>query len=62
MTDQSTLLDHINQVVLSTPVYDIHTHLFDPAFGNLLLWGIDEMLVYHYLVAEGFRHLSIPYK
>ncbi|MEI8108422.1 MAG: glucuronate isomerase [Verrucomicrobiota bacterium] len=62
MTDQSNLLDHINQVVLSTPVYDIHTHLFDPAFGNLLLWGIDEMLVYHYLVAEGFRHLSIPYK
>jgi hypothetical protein len=34
---------------------DIHTHLFDPAFGKLLLWGIDELLTYHYLVAEVFR-------
>lgn len=34
---------------------DIHTHLFDPAMGKLLLWGIDELLTYHYLVAEVFR-------
>lgn len=34
---------------------DIHTHLFDPAFGKLLLWGIDELVTYHYLVAEVFR-------
>ena len=34
---------------------DIHTHLFDPAMGSLLLWGIDELLTYHYLVAEVFR-------
>ncbi|MBI3985930.1 MAG: glucuronate isomerase [Lentisphaerae bacterium] len=37
------------------PVTDIHTHLFDPAMGDLLLWGIDELLTYHYLVAEVFR-------
>jgi hypothetical protein len=34
---------------------DIHTHLFDPAMGSILLWGIDELLTYHYLVAEVFR-------
>jgi hypothetical protein len=34
---------------------DIHTHLFDPAMGKILLWGIDELVTYHYLVAEVFR-------
>ena len=34
---------------------DIHTHLYDPAMGKLLLWGIDELVTYHYLVAEVFR-------
>lgn len=34
---------------------DIHTHLYDPSFGSLLRWGIDELLVYHYLVSESFR-------
>ena len=47
---------------MRTPVYDIHTHLYAPAFGDLLLWGIDELLVYHYLVAEGFRHWELPYE
>ncbi len=41
----------------STPVIDIHTHLYDPALGGLLLWGIDELLVYHYLAAEALRYL-----
>jgi hypothetical protein len=52
----------IEEVVANTKVDDIHTHLYDPAFGDLLLWGIDDLLVYHYLVAEGFRYLSIPYE
>ena len=51
----------VSRSVLETNVYDIHTHLFDPAFGELLLWGIDDQLVYHYLVAEAFRHLEINY-
>jgi len=34
----------------------MHPHLHDPAFGELLVWGIDELLVYHYLVAEAFRY------
>ncbi|MFH1969228.1 MAG: glucuronate isomerase, partial [Verrucomicrobiota bacterium] len=42
----------VSSVFAQTPVTDIHTHLFDPGMGPLLLWGIDELLTYHYLVAE----------
>jgi hypothetical protein len=52
----------VERIVSTTPVADIHTHLYDPAFGELLLWGIDDLLVYHYLVAEAFRHLDVPYE
>lgn len=51
----------VRRVVLDTPVVDIHTHLYDPALGSLLLSGIDDLLVYHYLVAEAFRFLELPY-
>ena len=51
----------IEEIVLSTPVVDVHTHLYDPAFKELLLWGIDDLLVYHYLVAETFRYSDLPY-
>jgi hypothetical protein len=51
----------LEKIVNGTPVIDIHTHLYDPAFKDLLLWGIDELLVYHYLVAETFRYLELPY-
>jgi hypothetical protein len=57
-----TLARQVAQAVETTPVTDIHTHLYDPAFGELLLWGIDDLLVYHYLVAEAFRYIEIPYK
>jgi hypothetical protein len=45
----------VEEVLASTEFIDIHTHLFSPAFGNLGLWGIDELLTYHYLEAEFFR-------
>jgi hypothetical protein len=51
----------IEDVVNSTRVIDVHTHLYDPAFKDLLLWGIDDLLTYHYLVAESFRYLGLPY-
>src|ERR1043166_2582478 len=51
----------VEKIVGRTPVTDVHTHLYDPAFGELLLWGLDDLLVYHYLVAEAFRYLEIPY-
>lgn len=50
----------IERVMASTPVVDIHTHLYDPLLGNLLLRGIDDLLVYHYLAAEAFRYLEVP--
>lgn len=50
----------VDRVVHATPVVDIHTHLYDPLLGNLLLWGIDELLVYHYLVAEAARQIPTP--
>jgi len=51
----------VAEIVEAVPVYDIHTHLYDPAFGDLLLWGVDELLTYHYLVAEVFRRAPLPY-
>ena len=58
---QAALAARIEKAVATTPVYDIHTHLYDPAFGELLLWGIDDLLVYHYLVAEAFRQFDLSY-
>src|SRR5258708_35316335 len=45
----------VEEVLTTTQFIDIHTHLFSPAFGTLGLWGIDELLTYHYLEAEFFR-------
>lgn len=52
--------NRIEDVVMSTPVTDVHTHLYDPAFSELLLWGLDELLIYHYLIAESFRYFDLP--
>jgi hypothetical protein len=48
----------VKEILSATPFIDIHTHLFSPAFGKLGLWGIDELLTYHYLEAEFFRSSS----
>ena len=52
----------IERVVQRTPAHDIHTLLYAPAFGDLLRWGIDDLLTFHSLVAEGFRHWELPYE
>jgi len=64
--DQSALMnckltkDHNDTVsvvlaeVAAAKTIDLHTHLLPPSHGDLCLWGIDEMLTYHYLVAEYF--------
>jgi len=46
---------HVKRVVAETPVVDMHTHLFPPDFGALNRWGIDNLLTYHYLIAEVMR-------
>ncbi len=58
----------VRDALESQSVRDMHTHLYPPAFGTpvpngsgktdpdgLLLWGIDELVTYHYLVAEVYR-------
>jgi hypothetical protein len=50
-----TLVERVHRAVDAAPVVDLHTHLFAPQFGDLNLWGIDELLTYHYLVAETLR-------
>jgi hypothetical protein len=57
--DPSRLAANIRDIVFSTPVFDIHTHLYPSSFRQLSLWGIDELVNYHYLVAETFRSSSV---
>jgi len=45
----------VEEVLAGTQFIDMHTHLFSAGFGRLGLWGIDELLTYHYLEAEFFR-------
>ncbi|WP_245629128.1 glucuronate isomerase [Alicyclobacillus shizuokensis] len=45
----------------SVQVTDMHTHLFAPEFGSLLLCGADELLTFHYLISESFRVHRRPY-
>ncbi len=51
----------VQRIVQETPIIDMHTHLYPPSFGGLLLWGIDELLTYHYLIAEVMRVADVNY-
>ena len=67
----------VARALAAQPVRDMHTHLYPPTFGTpvpnatgrtdpagLLLWGIDELVTYHYLVAEVYRVVpatALPY-
>jgi hypothetical protein len=59
MIDTKNLRQEIEMIVDSTPVIDMHTHLVPPEFGSLCLWGIDELVRYHYLIAEVLRYSQI---
>ncbi|WP_437934160.1 hypothetical protein [Sorangium sp. So ce341] len=50
-----TLAERVAKAIDAAPIIDLHTHLFAPQFQALNLWGIDELLTYHYLVAETLR-------
>src|SRR5271155_4538350 len=68
----------ISDALSAQSVRDMHTHLYAPSFGSpvrgagqapdpkgLLLWGIDELVTYHYLVAEVYRVVpatKLPYE
>ena len=57
----------VRDAVAAEPIVDMHAHLYPPAFGTPsggasgecdpsgpMLWGVDELLTYHYLIAEVF--------
>lgn len=68
----------VSVAVQKQPIVDMHTHLYSPVFGTpvpnasgktdpagMLLWGLDELLTYHYLVAEVYRVVPatvLPYE
>jgi hypothetical protein len=68
----------VEAALLAQPVVDMHTHLYPPSFGTplggssgksdptgMMLWGIDELVTYHYLVAEVYRVVppsKLPYE
>jgi len=67
LTRPETIAEHVTAALEAQPIIDKHTHLYPPSFGTpdpnptatdeagLLLWGVDELLTYHYLIAEVFR-------
>ncbi|MEN6355637.1 MAG: glucuronate isomerase [Armatimonadota bacterium] len=58
----TNIRDMVTRAVMETAVTDIHTHIYPHCFGEILLWGIDELLTYHYLVAETMRWVDITYE
>jgi hypothetical protein len=77
-TTLSEIQPLVQRAIDEQPVWDMHTHLYPQSFGTpeggasgesdpdgLLLWGIDDLLTYHYLVAEVFRAVparKLPYQ
>ncbi len=61
IVDRQYLVYAVNQAVNAIQITDIHTHLYSECFGGLLLYGIDELLTYHYLVSEAMRHINMDY-
>lgn len=59
LTHPEELRARVEIVVNSMPVMDVHTHLFPSEFNELCLYGIDELLTYHYLTAETLRSVRI---
>src|SRR5271168_316120 len=53
------ILAAVERELAAARFIDVHTHLFMPSLGGLGLWGIDELLTYHYLEAELFRSSAI---
>jgi hypothetical protein len=59
MLSSDQIRSAVDAALASTPFIDVHTHLFMPSLGSIGLWGIDELITYHYLEAELFRSSSI---
>jgi len=78
LVDRSAIEQVVNRAMWEQPVRDMHTHLYPPSFGTpvanrtgktdpngMMLWGVDELITYHYLIAEVFRVVpatKLPYE
>src|SRR3954470_15600943 len=76
--NKSQIASVVTETLRKQPIVDMHTHTYPPSFGTpvpnktgkvdtkgLLLWGVDELLPYHYLVAEVYRVVpatKLPYE
>ncbi len=49
----------VKKAVAEVKVVDLHTHLYDARFGDLILRGIDDLLTYHYLISEVIRATAV---
>jgi len=49
----------VEQELQAAKFIDVHTHLYQPSLGENGLWGIDNLITYHYLEAELFRSSRI---
>ena len=61
LTDANELRRQVSLVVDETAVIDVHTHIYPTEFQSMCLFGIDDLLTYHYLIAEIFRSTKISY-
>jgi hypothetical protein len=60
--NQENLQEAVLRIVNETPITDMHTHLYSADFQDLMLWELDDLLTYHYLISETFRWLDMPYE
>jgi hypothetical protein len=56
---EEQLSQNIKMALKNVKIIDMHTHLFPASYKELCLYGIDEILTYHYLIAEAMRQTSI---
>jgi hypothetical protein len=61
LINSQDLQREVKVAVQTTQVVDVHTHVFPPEFGAICLSGIDDLLTYHYLIAEAFRSSKVSY-
>ena len=52
----------IDEQLANMEIVAVHTHLYPADIDGLLLWGIDEILTYQYLIAEYIRYSYLEYR
>lgn len=62
LTTNQMLKEVIEREVNNVHLTDIHTHLYSADFNDLLLFGIDDLLIYHYVMAEYLRSSQVDYE